>query len=119
MNALGARGHLQWFGLMLVLGAALAMPAGCSLDPERKPIPVMEIHLLEADDGYTLNGQQMTLAQVKRELLETAQQNRREKSGDSRAVVRLYLPPGVDYTRVTQLQEYCVSIGLDQIEKDY
>ena len=38
---------------------------------------------------------------------------------DVPAVVRLYLPPGVDYTRVTQLQEYCVSIGLDQIEKDY
>ena len=95
MNATGARGFLQRFGLMLVLGAALALPTACSLDPERKPIPVMEIHLLEADDGYTLNGQQMTMAQIKRELLETAQQNRREKSGDSRAVVRLYLPPGV------------------------
>ena len=125
MIATGARSllHLSRLfvsraGLLFILITALLLP-GCSMDNERKPVPVMEIHLLDADDGYTLNGQPMSLPQIKRELLETAQQNRREKSGDCRALVRLFLPPGVDYTRVTQLQEYCVSIGLDQIEKDY
>jgi hypothetical protein len=117
-RAMALRAGLARAGLALVLGMALFL-SGCSLDPERKPIPVVSIHLLEADDGYTLNGQAMTMAQMKRELLETAQANPREKSGDCRAVVRIYLPPGVDYTRVTQLEEYCVSIGLDQIEKDY
>jgi len=92
-----ARLFVSRAGLLFILITALLLP-GCSMDNERQP---------------------MSLPQIKRELLETAQQNRREKSGDCRALVRLFLPPGVDYTRVTQLQEYCVSIGLDQIEKDY
>jgi hypothetical protein len=115
MNARGWRPALIAPALVLgLLFGALAL-GGC-MDGERKPIPIVEIHLLDADDAYVLNGQNMTLAQVKRELLLVAQNNRREKSGDSRAMVRLYSPPGVDYLRVTQLQEYCVSIGLDQIQ---
>jgi biopolymer transport protein ExbD len=91
---------------------------GCIGDA-RKPIPVVTVVVLPADDAYQFNGQQMTFRQVADELTQLADHNRREKGKDVRAIVRLASRPGVDYGRVRDVEEFCNSIGLDQIEKGY
>ena len=84
---------------------------------ERKPIPVVTVVVAPQEDAYVFNGQQMTFKQLADELTQLADHSRREKGQDARAIVRLSARPGVEYGRVRDIEEFCNSIGLDQIEK--
>jgi hypothetical protein len=104
--------RVLFFALALLSCLSLA---GCPGD--RKPIPLVNVVVLPQDDAYLFNGQQMTFKQVADELTQLADHNRRDKGRDVRAIVRLSSRPGVDYGRVRDVEEFCNSIGLDQIEK--
>jgi hypothetical protein len=101
--------------LLVALAACGLVLAGCP--GERKPIPVVNVGVLPQDDTYLFNGQRMTFRQLADELSQLAEHNRRSKGVDARAIVRLSSRPGVDYGRVRDVEEFCNSVGLDQIEK--
>ena len=95
--------------------AAVMIVGGC--ETNRKPMPVVTVTVLPEDDAFQLNGQRMTLKQLTEELRQVAEHNHREKTQNSRAMVRLGSRPGVDYDRVRAIEELCNSMGLDKIEK--
>jgi hypothetical protein len=101
--------------LLALVAACSLLLAGCPGD--RKPMPVVTVVVLDADDSFQFNGQQMTWRQLSEELRQLAEHNRRPNSNDVRAIVRLSSRPGVAYDRVRDVEEYCNSIGLDNIEK--
>jgi hypothetical protein len=107
--------------ILFALAVALAL-LGSACQGERKPMPVVTVAVLADDDAYQLNGQRMTGKQLAEELRQIADHNRRERTDNSRAdnsraVVRLAARPGADYDRVRAVEELCVSLGLDKIEK--
>ncbi|MBA2479925.1 MAG: hypothetical protein H0V44_04620 [Planctomycetes bacterium] len=100
--------------IVLVLACSLASTACYG---NRKPIPVVTVAVLAEDDAFQLNGQQMNGKQLAEELRQIAQHNRREKTDNSRAVVRIASRPGANYDRLRAVEELCHSLGLDKIEK--
>ncbi|MBA3709634.1 MAG: hypothetical protein H0W83_12540 [Planctomycetes bacterium] len=109
---------MRGFARLLATACLLAVViVGGGCYGERKPIPVVTVAVLPEDDAFLYNGERMTWKQVGEELRQVAEHNRREKTQNSRAVVRLASRPGADYSRVRAVEEYCNSIGLDKIEK--
>jgi hypothetical protein len=105
---------MRALALVALLACGFAL-AGCAGD--RKPIPVVNVVVLPQDDAYLFNSQQMTFKQLADELSQLADHNHRDKGRDARAIVRLSSRPGTDYGRVRDVEEFCNSVGLDQIEK--
>ncbi len=101
--------------LVLICALSLVVLAGCPGD--RKPIPVVAVVVLPDDDTYSVNGQRMSYRQMCDELRTIAENNQREKRVDARAIVRLSSQEGANYDRVRRVEDYCNSVGLDNIQK--
>lgn len=98
----------------LLLAAALLLLVGCP--GSSRPIPVVNVVVMAVEDAYRFDGQQVSARQLSEELRRLADHNRR-KEGNVRAIVRLSSEPGADYARVRDVEEFCVQVGIVQIEK--
>lgn len=97
-----------------LLAAALAITA-CDEMPRLDPPPVAEV-AIGVDGGFRLDGRPMDGDHLDRELTRLAADARSEKLGRTRLQVRITTAPGTPYSRVLDLQERCLGLGISQIE---
>lgn len=86
---------------------------GCG--PEREPVPVVVIQVLEQPGVYLLDGKRMFTADLQAELQAIADKHRRPTTGTSRCTVQIYYPSNVRYGRVQDLLGWCGRVGLDKV----
>lgn len=88
---------------------------GCMWD-KRDPVPEHAVTVTADLNRYLFDGQAMAYDQVQAELQTLADKTRRSTTGNARVYLKIINQPGADYGRVSELVDWCASIGIDKIE---
>jgi biopolymer transport protein ExbD len=98
---------------LLLLGVLVCI-GGCG-DDGRKPPPEVVIQVLDQPGSYLYAGNLVHEAELRAQLQELADRYRRPTTNTSRAVVRIYHPTNVAYSRLQGLISWCGDVGLDKV----
>jgi biopolymer transport protein ExbD len=93
---------------------AAALLCGCE-DNERKPIPVIEVVILDQAGTYRIDGRTLYESALRDELQAIADKYRRPATGNCRAYVRVSHGRTVGFDRVQHVMDLCQGVGLDKV----
>jgi len=105
--------HLMLRLLCLVLLCCLTI--ACTMD-ERQAVPIVVVEVLDGADAYTIDGRRVTREQLQHELQSVATETRNGRSGTSRVWVRVHQSAQADYSRVDEVVNTCIRLGMDKVE---
>ncbi len=105
-------------GLAAIFVALGLLLSGCSDADDERALrnPQGAVGVLAGTGQYSFNGQPMDLMQLKAELKTFADDHRHEGLNNSRVRIRITTAAEADWTRTTELIDYCAGIGVDKVE---